>query len=243
MGKHDVCMRSPHLWHFADHCMATGKMLRTQKSGEATFLTSCIPCPGVQNCSLRAPPKYGTMKSEDKTLMADQKEFLSRLSGMPIEHGVPMRTLTTFHVGGPADYVLHVQDEAMLLRALSAAKACGVPVYLLGNGSNILVRDKGIRGLVLLLSGEAFSSFRQDGTTVEAGAGMNLTALARECLSAGLMGLEWAPGIPGTLGGACAMNAGAYGGEMKQVLRAVRVLENGEIINRAVQNGEARCHS
>ncbi len=157
--------------------------------------------------------------------------------GLPIERDVPMRTLTTFRLGGPADFVLRAQDETQVLQAYSAARELGLPVYTIGNGSNLIVRDGGIRGLVIVV-GRDMAQVHSEGTTLIAGAGVPLTDLAWEAVRLGLGGLEWACGIPGTLGGACAMNAGAYGGEIKQVIQSVRYLENGIIIEKNVLDEE-----
>lgn len=155
------------------------------------------------------------------------------LQGLALQRDVPMHTLTTFRVGGPADLLLHAASEAELIRACNACAHLEVPYYILGNGSNLLVREEGVRGLVICLSG-AFCSLTWEGNhRVRVGAGYSLTALAREALSRGFMGLEWACGIPGTVGGACAMNAGAYGTELKQVLSCIRYLENGSVYEQA----------
>lgn len=160
------------------------------------------------------------------------------LSDMELLKNAPMRKLTTFGVGGPADALLYPRSEEEIRRAVEACKAMDVPFYVMGNGSNLLVRDGGIRGLVLVIGGN-FSSVRVTGEEIDAQAGVTLTALAGEALQNGLMGLEWACGIPGTLGGACAMNAGAYGGSMDQVLRSVRLLkQDGEILDHVVQTGD-----
>ncbi len=157
--------------------------------------------------------------------------------GVPIERDVPMRTLTTFRLGGPADFVLRAQEEDQVLFACRAARELNIPVYAIGNGSNLIVRDGGLRGLVIVI-GERMASVKREGTLLTAGAGIPLTDLAWEAVRLGLGGLEWACGIPGTLGGACAMNAGAYGGEMKQVLKSVRYLEDGHIFEKGISDAE-----
>ncbi len=159
------------------------------------------------------------------------------LADLPLERDVPMRALTTFGLGGPADLLLRARSEQDVLRASAAAEKIGFPLYMMGNGSNLLVRDGGIRGLVVVASSR-MASFSINGTTIRADAGISLTALSREALKANLMGLEWACGIPGTLGGACAMNAGAYGGSMHLVLKRVRFIENGEIQECDVRPGD-----
>ena len=115
----------------------------------------------------------------------------------------PMRLHTTFRIGGPADYFVTVHSAEEIRDTLKLCRAQEIPCFLMGNGSNLLVSDDGFRG-------------------TEAGA--SLSAIASEALARRLTGFEFAGGIPGTLGGACLMNAGAYGGEMKQVLRSVDCL-------------------
>ena len=167
----------------------------------------------------------------------DMQPMPQQFSGLPIERDVAMRTLTTFRLGGPADFVLRAQDENQVFLAYRAADELHMPVYAIGNGSNLIVRDGGIRGLVIVI-GEQMASIKKEGTLLTAGAGIPLTDLAWEAVRLGLGGLEWACGIPGTLGGACAMNAGAYGGEMKQVLKSLRYLEDGRIVEKGFSDDE-----
>jgi len=136
--------------------------------------------------------------------------------------------LTTFKIGGPADLLVEPADVGQLAKVLEFCRDFSVPWMLLGLGSNLLVRDKGIRGVVIKLAGE-FLTWERDGGTVRAGAGVTLGDLSRETARAGLTGLEFACGIPGTVGGAVYMNAGAYDGEMSQVLQRVQAysLEHG----------------
>lgn len=140
----------------------------------------------------------------------------------------PMAAHTTFRIGGSADLLLQPVSEEQLQNAILQATRFEVPYVVLGNGSNVLVRDGGIRGLVILI-GDGMGGVTQADTKLTAGAGCSLTALARDALSRKLMGLEWACGIPGTVGGAVAMNAGAYGGEIKQVLDSLRVLQGDKV--------------
>ena len=141
----------------------------------------------------------------------------------------PMSAHTTFKLGGAADILITVNNEAELLTAVSACRAEGVPYMILGNGSNLLVSDDGIEGAVIALDG-VFKEITVDGTTVTAGAGAKLTRLCIVALENSLTGLEFAYGIPGTVGGAMYMNAGAYGGEMKDVALSVTALTaDGEI--------------
>ena len=131
-----------------------------------------------------------------------------------------MARYTTFRVGGPADVLVNIADTREIPIALRAAKHAGVPVTLIGNGSNLLVRDGGIRGLVIRIAADCAGIFR-DGDTIRAKAGVTLSAAAQFALSEGLAGLSELAGIPGTLGGGVVMNAGAYGGELAQVVTRV----------------------
>ena len=136
----------------------------------------------------------------------------------------PMTKHTSFKIGGPADILVQPQDADALAQALAAARDCGVPVTILGNGSNVLVRDKGIRGLVIKI-GNALKTFRQNGERLYFGAGYSLALASRKAWECGLSGMEFAVGIPGSIGGAVYMNAGAYNGEMKCVVENVRVMD------------------
>lgn len=138
----------------------------------------------------------------------------------------PMARHTSFRIGGPAEAWARPGTEAQLLACLDFARSQGLPLTLLAAGTNVLVKDGGIRGLVLSLGGD-FEAFSINGSSVRAGAAMNLALLARKTALAGLAGLEWAIGIPGSLGGALVMNAGAHGGEMKQVVRRVGLVLEG----------------
>ena len=136
---------------------------------------------------------------------------------------VPLDKFTTLRVGGPADYFAEPRTEEELLLLIQEAKAARMPVLLLGNGSNLLVRDGGFRGLAIRL-GKAFSAIERRGSCLYAQAGALLSTLARQAQEASLTGLEFAQGIPGSVGGGVYMNAGAYGGELGQTVEFVRVL-------------------
>ena len=141
----------------------------------------------------------------------------------------PMSKHTTFRIGGAAE-VFAAPDARELPQLLAMAKGADVPVAVIGNGSNLLVGDRGIAGLVIEI-GERMSEVRIEGTILVAGAGALLSKAAQTAAAAGLGGLEFAAGIPGSVGGAVVMNAGAYGGEMKDVLQSVKVLtEEGELL-------------
>ena len=140
-----------------------------------------------------------------------------------------MKNHTTFRVGGPADIFLTPSAEE-LPAVLSVCREEQVPVTVIGNGSNLLVGDQGIRGVVICI-GSGMRGIRVDGEKIFLEAGVTLAAAAQQAAKAGLTGLEFASGIPGTFGGAVVMNAGAYGGEMKDVIVSVRVIsEDGEIL-------------
>jgi len=135
-----------------------------------------------------------------------------------------MKKHTSFRIGGPADLMIIPSDVEQIKKAYEVLKAYDIPVMVMGNGSNLLVRDKGIRGAVIKIA-ERFSRAEVKGESIQAQSGILLSALSRIALNASLTGLEFASGIPGTLGGAVTMNAGAYGGEMKDVIQWVSVLD------------------
>ena len=131
-----------------------------------------------------------------------------------------MAQYTTFRVGGEADVLVRIASPQEIPTALRAAKMANVPVTVIGNGSNLLVRDGGIRGLVLRI-GSDMTAIRRDGDCLIAQAGATLHALAAFALQEGLAGLAELAGIPGTVGGGAIMNAGAYGGELSQFVTRV----------------------
>lgn len=138
----------------------------------------------------------------------------------------PLSRYTTAGLGGPADFVLTVRSADELVEAVSLAARQHIPYWVLGDGSNVLVSDAGIRGLVIRNRAKAVT-FRHNGIGVilRAESGANLSSLARRCASRGLAGLGWAAGIPGTVGGAVVGNAGAHGGDVAGSLRSVTVLD------------------
>jgi len=154
------------------------------------------------------------------------REFYDKLaeivSAENILENEPMSKHTTFRIGGNAD-VFVSPKVSQVADIIALAKEYDVPVTIVGNGSNLLVGDKGIRGLVLSFGKEA-EEIQLDGRCMVVSAGTILAKAAAEAAKNSLMGLEFAAGIPGTLGGAIVMNAGAYGGEMKDVVVSVKVL-------------------
>lgn len=162
------------------------------------------------------------------------KEFIDKLREILPEEQIrtmePMAAHTTFRVGGPADYFTEPGDEETLAQVQALCRREGMASYILGNGSNLLVSDSGYRGMMILL-GKAWSGITVDGSRICAGAGAMLSAVSRQAWKAGLTGLEFASGIPGTVGGAVVMNAGAYGSEMSAVLKSARVMTaEGEVL-------------
>ena len=157
-------------------------------------------------------------------------QFLTELENIMAGSGIfmeePMKKHTTFRVGGPAD-VLVQPDETALAAVLGLCRQHNVPYSFIGNGSNLLVGDKGIRGVVIEMT-EPMGNIEVQGTRITAQAGAMLSKIANTAASNGLGGMEFAAGIPGSVGGAVVMNAGAYGGEMKDIIERVYVLdENG----------------
>lgn len=150
------------------------------------------------------------------------EKLKDRLPGLDLRLREPMRAHTTFRIGGEADVFVSPGREE-LAEVLAIAKEEQVPVTIIGNGSNLLVGDKGIRGLVVEI-GAAMADISVEGNQVTAGAGALLSQAAGKALQAGLGGMEFAAGIPGSVGGAVTMNAGAYGGEMRDILRQVTVM-------------------
>ena len=139
----------------------------------------------------------------------------------------PMKLHTSFHIGGPADYFVMPAGVGELDAVVKLCDRCAVPWFILGNGTNLLVSDDGYRGVILQLQKNR-SECCVEKEIIAAQAGILLSRLAKTAGDASLTGLEFASGIPGTLGGAVVMNAGAYGGEMKDVLTEVTVYVPGE---------------
>ena len=131
---------------------------------------------------------------------------------------------TTFKIGGPADYLARPTTYTQIAEVIKLAEEHSVPYFILGNGSNVLVSDKGYRGLIIHIS-QNLSHIETDGNRIRAGAGALLIKTAYEAKKHSLTGMEFASGIPGTVGGAVYMNAGAYGGEMKNIISSVKVLD------------------
>lgn len=162
-----------------------------------------------------------------------QKEFYERLIDIMDQESVlldePMKKHTTFRIGGPSDYFVLPKNIEEVKGVIALCKEKEVPFYILGNGSNLLVSDDGFRGVIIQLY-KNMSHIEVEGNAIRAQVGALLSKIAAEALQNGLTGFEFASGIPGTLGGAVVMNAGAYGGEMKDVLTEVTALtQDGEV--------------
>ena len=142
------------------------------------------------------------------------------------EQNINLSELTSFRVGGPARMVVRPRSYASIRESVAYAQTHEIPYILLGKGTNVLASDKGFDGIVIRFDTPLHEPVFA-GTTVRACCGTSMTALARETVKNGLMGMEFLCGIPGTVGGACAMNAGAYGGEIKQILKRIRILKDG----------------
>ena len=147
----------------------------------------------------------------------------------------PMKRHTTFRIGGPADFFLLPSTVDEVRGILEICREEELPYFILGNGSNLLVSDKGYRGVIIQLY-RNFSNISVEGNEICASSGALLSQIAAAARNASLTGFEFAGGIPGTLGGAVFMNAGAYGGELKDVLKeAVVMTEQGEILTLPVE--------
>ncbi len=145
---------------------------------------------------------------------------LTGIAGVAVRMREPLARYTSFKVGGPADYFVEATTVRGLTACLRVMEGHGVPVLLLGNGSNLLVSDQGVRGAVLRLRGE-FRRVRWHDSGAEVGAAHAVSRLVREAVRRGWGGLEFAEGIPGSVGGSLVMNAGAYGSEMERVVHRV----------------------
>ena len=154
----------------------------------------------------------------------------------------PMKNHTSFKVGGPADILVTPEDIEQIQAVIKICIENGVKYYLIGNGSNLLVRDGGIRGVVIKLS--KLNKIEVEGNRIMAQSGASLYNVAQVALDAGLKGFEFASGIPGSIGGASAMNAGAYDGEMSMVLESMLAIDNnGELLTLAKDEMELTYRS
>ncbi|MFN0066272.1 MAG: UDP-N-acetylmuramate dehydrogenase [Limisphaerales bacterium] len=169
------------------------------------------------------PPARGLRAAALDALAASLRAGLS--AAAVVRRDEPLSKRTTLRVGGPADVYVEPESEADLAFTLRAARAADEPVFLLGRGSNLLVRDGGLRAVVVSLARPAFAAVRVEAPRLHAGAGARLKHLAVEARRAGLAGLEFFEGIPGSLGGALRMNAGAMGRWTFDVVESLRFMD------------------
>lgn len=163
------------------------------------------------------------------------KNLKAVMASENIKENEPMKNHTSFKVGGPADLFLMPQSKEELQKALAICKESQKNLYIMGNGSNLIVRDGGYSGIII--NTKALSQVKTEGETLIAEPGISLKDLANIALEKRLTGLEFASGIPGSLGGAVTMNAGAYDGEMKGVIKSIQVItEDGSL--KTIPNSE-----
>lgn len=155
--------------------------------------------------------------------MPDIIRSLKSLRGIETQTHVPLASYTTWKVGGPAEFLVQVNDVSSLVELLKIVRAEEMPLFVLGKGSNILVSDRGLQGITMRLGGE-FTSVDVSGESLEAGGGAPLSSLVDRALNASLEGFEFAAGIPGTVGGAVITNAGAFSGSIADVTGEVETL-------------------
>jgi UDP-N-acetylmuramate dehydrogenase len=166
-------------------------------------------------------------------MQRDYKKWASGLIKGRVLFDAPMRQFTSMKVGGPADSLLFPKDADELKKVIRFARRKKIPFLILGKGTNLVVRDKGVRGWVINLT-QGMKKIKIDGKMIEAEAGLSLQQLVQFSIQKGLTGLEPFYGIPGTVGGGLAMNAGAWGAELKDVLLSVTLMkEDGEIVERS----------
>ena len=167
-----------------------------------------------------------------------RQKFIELLGKERVLFDEPMSSHTTFRIGGPADIFTMPEDKQQIADVVKLCKNEQIPFFVLGNGSNLLVSDKGYRGVIIQMD-RNMSEITVEGKQIRACAGALLSSVAVAAKNASLTGFEFAGGIPGTLGGAVVMNAGAYGGEMKDVLKEAVVLTGeGEILTIPVEELE-----
>ncbi len=151
-----------------------------------------------------------------------------------LQHDKPLAPLTWMNLGGPAQFFLEPRDQAELQRVVVCCHENGIPIHVLGGGSNLLIRGEGVSGAVIRLANASFAELTVDGTTLRAGSGALLSQAISISVQAGLAGLEVLAGIPGTVGGALKGNAGGRAGEISETARSVTTMTaKGEIVTRS----------
>ena len=177
------------------------------------------------------------MRSKQSAVLSELETLLRGLETPPrLSRDEPMARHTTFRIGGPADLFIEPKNAGQIAATVRACRELATPLLVLGNGSNLLVRDGGIRGAVLYI-GPEMADMEVSGRRMTAQAGLTLKAAARAAALAGLAGLCFAEGIPGSVGGGACMNAGAYGGEMAQVVAEAEIVDESGTL-RVLRAGE-----
>jgi len=168
-----------------------------------------------------------TKKIINKIIINKTKATVTAVKNLPeITENKVLAPFTSYKIGGPADFYFEAKNEKDLIRAVAAAKECGLPFFVLGGGSNILVSDKGFRGLVVRTKNSRIvGSKTGQGKTITVGAGARLSDLAGFFFENSMAGMEWAAGIPGTVGGAIRGNAGAMSGSMADIVSRVNFFD------------------
>ena len=164
----------------------------------------------------------------DKKGVDKMQKFFEENFPQQILINEPMKNHTSFKIGGPADILFLPQKISDIVSVIDFCKKNSIRYFVIGNGTNLLVSDNGFRGVIIKI-GKNISQINLNGNEIEAGSGIFLSHLAKFVLKNNLSGLEFAFGIPGTLGGAICMNAGAYGGEIKDVFVSAQILHDGQI--------------
>ncbi|KAB3533519.1 UDP-N-acetylmuramate dehydrogenase [Alkaliphilus serpentinus] len=164
-----------------------------------------------------------------------RKQFIEVIKEENVLQDEPMKNHTSFKIGGPADFLLLPKTIDEIQGIIHICNEEDIEYFVMGNGSNLLISDKGLRRVVIKIA-ENFNQITLEGNKIMAQGGILLSTLSKHALKASLSGLEFASGIPGTLGGAVTMNAGAYGGEMKDVVKLVRALDKkGNVIDLSIE--------
>lgn len=158
-----------------------------------------------------------------------------------IQYDIPMKKYTTFKIGGPADILIRIKTVDELKSILKLSEVSRIPITVIGNGSNILVKDEGIRGIVLKIEIKKFEILedKSQKVLITVGSGNKLGEIAQKLCSKEISGFEFAAGIPGTIGGAIRMNAGAYGSEMKDIVKTITYMDRAGEIHK-INNAEAK---
>lgn len=173
----------------------------------------------------KEPIKYSKVKGCDFLEIKEQIKNL-KISKDKILYQEPMKKHTTFKIGGPAECLIKIDTIEELKEILKFSHSTSIPITIVGNGSNLLVTDKGIKGITLVIKlGKTKIQEKEETIQITVGAGEKLGKLAQICLQKEITGLEELSGIPGTIGGAVRMNAGAHGKEMKDIVKVVKCLD------------------